>query len=223
MMHLNLHEIKDIFKPYWLWSTDKPNIARFQRKRYLSTPKVDLLQEVRDLIYQKTGATIDQVCLLTNLAYFGYCVNPISIYFCFIQGKLTHCIAEVTNTPWGHSHPYILKPECIRDNIYYMSFKKELHVSPFLTMDYEYHMRCKYTQDKIIVHIENKQNNEIHFDATLSLNLHPINHKNLRHTLLRFPFMTGRVILGIYWQALRLWLKKIKYVPYLYRKDLTKK
>jgi DUF1365 family protein len=45
------------------------------------------------------------------------------------------------------------------------------------------------------------------FDATLSLQRQPIGTAALAATLLRFPFMTLRVILAIHWQALRLWLK----------------
>ncbi len=212
MMHLDLDELDSIFDDYWLWSVDTFNVASFKRKKYLAEKTEPLLNSVKKLIKKKTGNTIDKVLLLTNLAYFGYCFNPISVYFCLYQGKLIHCIAEVSNTPWGESHQYILTPHLIKENIYKMTFKKELHVSPFLTMDYEYHLRCKYDDHHIILHIENIRNKQCHFDATLTLNFFPINHCNLALILIKFPFMTGKVIFSIYWQALKLWIKKVKII-----------
>jgi DUF1365 family protein len=45
------------------------------------------------------------------------------------------------------------------------------------------------------------------FDATMNLQRRPITAGTLAWALLRFPWMTGQVVFGIYWQALRLWMK----------------
>ncbi len=47
------------------------------------------------------------------------------------------------------------------------------------------------------------------FDASLSLQRQPLNRRSLHRHLLSFPWMTGKTVLAIYWQALRLLLKRI--------------
>jgi len=212
MMLLDLDELNHIFDNYWLWSVEKFNLASFKRKNYFDKGNEALIDSVKKLIDKRTGNKIDKVFLLTNLSCLGYCFNPISIYFCHNKGKLVNCIIEVTNTPWGESHQYILDPILIKKDIYKMSFKKVLHVSPFMTMDYEYQLKCKYSENSIIVYIENIKDGSCHFDATLSLTRLNINHKSLASTLIKFPFMTGKVILAIYWQALKLWIKGVNII-----------
>jgi len=210
MLYIDLSELDRIFNPYWFWSAKQPNIAYFKRSKYLGDPETPLLNSVQALIKKTTQSDIHHVHLLTHLAYCGYCFNPISLYFCFDKDhNLTHCLAEVTNTPWGEQTVYALPLETIKPNIYTAEFKKQLHVSPFLTMDYTYKLRCKHTHSHIIVHIENWQNQERHFDATLSLQAQPITSVNLAKTLLQFPLMTTQVITAIHWQALKLFLKGI--------------
>ncbi|HVO08859.1 MAG TPA: DUF1365 family protein, partial [Burkholderiaceae bacterium] len=47
------------------------------------------------------------------------------------------------------------------------------------------------------------------FGATLALQRVPITGTALARTLLRFPWMTAKVIAAIHWEALRLWLKRV--------------
>ncbi len=46
------------------------------------------------------------------------------------------------------------------------------------------------------------------FDATLALRRAPLSRKGLVALLARWPWMTMKVLLGIYWQALRLFIKR---------------
>lgn len=214
MLYIDLDELDSIFKPYWLWSAKRFNIAYFKRRCYLGDPRQPLLNCVKQLIKTKTQQEVDKVFLLTHFAYLGYCFNPVSFYFCMRQGKLTHIIAEVTNTPWAERCEYILTANCIQPNIYESFFKKRLHVSPFLEMDYHYHLRCKLTSDTIIIYMENLRDQQCHFDATLTLSAQPITHKTLAKSLWHFPWMTGKVITTIYWQALKLWCKRTPFIEH---------
>ncbi len=52
--------------------------------------------------------------LLTNLRSLGRCFNPVSFYYCFGNSgddsgeRLLAVLAEVTNTPWGERHAYVI-------------------------------------------------------------------------------------------------------------------
>ena len=85
---------------------------------------------------------------------------------------------------------------------------KVMHVSPFMPMEMEYDWRMMLPAEQLNIHMENRAAGNKVFDATLQLERHAITPASLRNVLLRFPFMTLRIIVAIHWQALRLWLKK---------------
>ena len=66
-----------------------------------------LSDSVRDLVERRTGdRPLGPIRLLTHLRYLGYCMNPVSFYYCFdCEGeRVTPVGAEVYNTPWGEQY-----------------------------------------------------------------------------------------------------------------------
>ena len=71
-----------------------------------------LADAVRDLVEERTGARpAGPIRLLTHLRSFGHCFNPVSFYYCFDPAgeRVEAVVAEVTNTPWGERHAYVLE------------------------------------------------------------------------------------------------------------------
>lgn len=217
MLYLDLDELPKIFDKHWLWSSRKFNLAWFRRKDHYGKPAVRLDESIRQLVQKETGnRPRGPIRLLTHLRYFGYCFNPVSFYYCFNESD-THVetiVAEVSNTPWKEQHCYVLSErgnEGNRRNKRYR-FDKEFHVSPFMQMNIKYDWRFLQPTDRLTVHMENlhkdSQGNAKVFDATMVMQRKAISTISLAKTLLQFPFMTGKVVAGIYYQALKLWIKK---------------
>lgn len=218
---LDLSELDDVFRGRWLWSARRPALAWFRRADHLGDPAVPLDAAVRDLV-AATGAPRPKgpIRLLTHLRYFGYCMNPVSFYYCFDEDGRTvqTVVAEVHNTPWGERHCYVLDgsglPRPSATGTQRFDLQKAFHVSPFMPMDLDYTWRFSAPGDRLTVHMLNRQGGQPLFDATLRLRRRPITGASLAGVLLAYPFMTAQVIAAIYWQALRLWWKGAPFHPH---------
>lgn len=216
MVYLDLAELDRVFQGRWLWSVNRPNLAWFRRADYLGDARIPLDTAVRDRVEQATGARpVGPIRMLTHLRYFGYCFNPVTFYYCFAPTgeEVETIVAEITNTPWNERHAYVLSRENDepRGHHHRYRFPKDFHVSPFFPMDLDYDWRFGEPGGKLNVHMRLERGGTKIFDATLDMNRREITGSQLALALIRFPFMTATVALGIYWQALRLKLKRIPF------------
>ena len=90
-------------------------------------------------------------------------------------------------------------------------FKKAFHVSPFMDMDFRYDWKFVEPADTLAIHMSNYKEDTKYFEAILNMRRKELTGPALAGVLIRFPAMTLKVLSMIYWQAFRLWLKKIPY------------
>jgi DUF1365 family protein len=209
MMYLDLAELETVLKlsPWW---SDKPwRPARFERSDFLGDPDLSLDQAVRERILQETGeAHSGPIRMLANLRYFGFNMNPITCYYCFDEGdNLKSIVTEVTNTPWKERQSYVLKCDPDR-RIQRINFHKEMHVSPFNPMDMTYRWSSNNPAKILSLNLETQHQGKRHVDATMALKRREIDARSLAGILVEHPWMTAKVLTSIYWQALKLGLKK---------------
>jgi DUF1365 family protein len=208
MLYLDLDELPGVFAGRWLWSTERRALARFRREDHVGEPREPLGKSVRDLVERDTGRRPEgPIRLLTHLAYFGYCFNPVSFYYCFDAAGRTveTVVAEVNNTPWGERHCYVLDAGGAPAQRF--ATTKELHVSPFMPMDVRYEWLFGAPGDRLTVAMACDRGGERIFTAGLALERRELTGGALARALIIHPAMTLRVIAAIHWQALQLWWK----------------
>ena len=213
MVYVDISKVSTILKRSILWNVNKPALVSFYRKDYHGNPSIPLDEAVRNTIYEKTGKKIGgPIRILTHLRYFGFCFNPVSFYYCFnsSDSKLEMIMAEVTNTPWNERYSYIIDKKMLNGSKKNLvaELEKKLHVSPFWGMDHQYKWLFSEPDESLLVNMKNFKSDIKVFDATLTMKRKPLTIKNLLIYVLRFPFMTLRVVYRIHWQALKLWVKK---------------
>ena len=189
----------------------RPGFVRFRRADYLGDPAVPLAADVRALVARRTGSDPGgPVRLLTQPRTLGHCFNPVSFYYCFRPGgeQLAAVVAEVTNTPWGERHAYVL-PSGGDGPVLDGEADKALHVSPFMAMDQRYTWRASRPGATLSVHIASTEHGAPAFDATLSLRRTPLTRRSLARVCLRYPAATLRVLALIYGHAAVLWLRRV--------------
>ena len=216
MVWLDLAELGRVFEGRWLWGVERRALASFRRADHMGSRDVPLERCVRDLVAAETGCRpCGPIRLLTHLRYFGYNFNPVSFFYCYdaADREVVAIVAEVTNTPWGERHCYVLAgtDATVTGQVQQWRSPKRMHVSPFMPMDLQYEWRLSAPGPRLSVHMRCLRGPETLFDATLVLGRRPLRGLDMALTLWRFPWMTARVITAIHWQALRLWLKRVPY------------
>ena len=166
-----------------------------------------LIDAVRERVEAALGHRPQgRVCLLTQPRSWGLSFNPLSVFFCHeADGRLAAILCEVSNTPWRERYYYVLPAG---DGELRHRVPKSFHVSPFLPRELEYRMRFSLPGEHLRIHMADWLGEEKLFEAGLGLRREPLDRASLHRHLLAFPWMTGKTVLGIYWQALRLLLKR---------------
>lgn len=206
---LDLDEVEELAASHSVFSLKKFAPMSFFQADYVKNEPGNLKQRIASKVSQLGGKWDgEKVTLMGQCRCFGFYFSPANFYFCYQNdGECRYMLVEVSNTPWLERHYYLVDLQSD------MKTQKDFHVSPFMDLDMQYHWRVKPPAEQVLVHIENHKDQK-QFDATLAMKKREITKTSLFKAWLFAPLMPIKVVAGIYWQAAKLFAKRIPFIAH---------
>lgn len=214
MAFLNIDLLPELMRVSPLASYERWNWISFHEQDHFGDTDLPLRRRVElDAEQQAVEVPRGKIFLLTHLRYLGYNFNPVSFFYCYDHaGACQSILAEVNNT-FGETHNYWLTSQHQRaGNVNRYHFDKTFHVSPFMRLRQDYDWTLTTPNDRLVAKCLSFEDEQVKFDATLTLERREWTAAELHRVIRRFPMVTLKVIAAIHWQALRLLLKRVPVV-----------
>lgn len=199
-----------------LFSVNRNNLVSFHEADHAFEAGKPLREQIDALLAQAgVEQRAERILLLAYPRILGFVFNPISVYFAYDDaGGLLAAIYEVRNT-FGQRHTYAARvaPGELSDAGLRQSRAKLFHVSPFVGMGARYTFHILPPGETVRVRILEDENGAPLLSATLHAEKRALTTRNLLVEMLRAPLLTLKVVAGIHYEALKLWLKGARYHP----------
>ncbi len=203
---LKLSELDSIKKHVNGFSCEKKgwSVVNYSRKDYLGDPTSPLEEAVLKRMNELSDTPLSgDIFLLGQIRTFGLYFSPVNFYYLRnAEGVYTHMLAEVSNTPWNQRHHYLVDLDKQEDS------EKAFHVSPFNPIDMQYKWRIQQPGEHLRLHLSCHKKHK-HFEAAINMQKKPLTSASLRSSLISIPSMTIKTVVGIYWQAIKLFFKRV--------------
>ncbi|WP_455271398.1 DUF1365 domain-containing protein [Rhizobium herbae] len=198
-----------------VFSVNRRNLLSFHEKDHAGDRAVSLRNYV-DTLLQEAGVAMPpaRVLLVCYPRILGLVFNPLAVYYAYGQDSaLNAMIYEVRNT-FGERHTYVcpIAPDDMSDAGVRQQCDKLFHVSPFIPMAMRYRFRMLPPGDEIRWRILETDKDGPLLSATFSGVQVPLKTGKILRLVARIPHLTLKIVAGIHWEALKLWIKGMRYI-----------
>lgn len=210
MLLLDLDEIDALAARTRTFSRNRFNLLSFYDRDHGDGSGAPLRGQIeRHLRDAGLGEASARIRLLTMPRVLGYVFNPISVYFCHrSDGTLGAILYEVSNT-FGDRHGYLIPVAADDGPPIRQSCAKRLYVSPFMAMDMRYDFRIVPPGERLTLAIAEHDPEGLLLTASFTARREAFADGVLLRAFASHPLLTLKVVGGIHWEALRLWIKGV--------------
>lgn len=214
MFLIDLDEVEKLSGKFSVIGHNRFNLFGFYDKDHFKQKNLNASLSTRDklLSYLKSKGfsfVPTRIFLLTNLRILGYVFNPVSFYYLQDENEeVKYVIAEVSNT-FGEMKFYALKD--FSNRFFHEIHDKYFYISPFTRPDDKLELKVGLPDRKFSIMVDNLRNGDKPVRTVLSGTEEKFSNAKLLWYFFRFPFVTLQIIGLIHWQALKLWLKGVKF------------
>jgi len=206
---LKLSEITDELNFVNYFSVNKRSLYQFKVSDYFPYKQPQTPQELASAVkakMQDLGASdvSGEIYFFGQVRALGIFFSPVNFYFHkpTTSDECNWMLAEVSNTPWNERHYYLVDMYNQKDT------DKQFHVSPFNPIDMQYKWQVGQPNNSFNLALSCYKS-ERHFTASLALKKHALSSKNMKRLVFKIPSTTLFSLIGIYWQALKLFIKRV--------------
>jgi predicted NAD/FAD-binding protein/DUF1365 family protein len=187
-------------------------LGRFEARDHVGDPERTLRENIQAFLDTQLteGQGIDvrggRMLLAANARAFGYCFNPISVFWCWNRaGNLVATVVEVHNT-YGDRHAYLVHTDAQGRG----TVDKAMYVSPFHGTDGTYRVAAPVPGDKLHIAVTLDSRQKDGSGATFSASL---TGRRSQITPLRAAPAAIRHSLLIRMHGIWLWLRRLPIQP----------
>lgn len=208
---LDLDELEVLDRKLRFFSVDRFNLFSFHRRDRGDGSAIGLRRQIeRAMAAASIAVDGGPIRLLTMPRLLGWAFNPLSVFFCYGRDmSLKAILWEVDNT-FGQRHSYLIPVETGNDTEIVQRCDKAFYVSPFMDMDLHYVFRVVPPGDRLKIVIETSDDASLVLTARHLARRVELTDRALLKAFITIPFLTLKVVLGIHWEALKIWLKGVR-------------
>ena len=209
---LDLDELEGLAARLRWFSEGRLNLFSFEARDHLEGSDQPLRRQVEAHLWRAGidlgGGPIRVLCVPRIL---GYAFNPLSVWFCHRRdGSIAAMIYEVNNTI-GQRHSYLIPVEAGRVGAIEQSCEKRFYVSPFMDMGLTYDFRIEAPGEAVAVGVNARNEAGLVIATRFAGNRRELTDVVLVKAFLSHPFLALKIVAGIHWEALRIWLKGVPF------------
>lgn len=197
--------------------SEKSRVFGYNRRALLAFYETDhgdgsdrpLKDQITRMVLARGLGAGGPVQVMTLPRVLGFVFNPISLFFVHDEGGTLSAIVHEVNNTFGDRCFYVLPAN--GQTPVHQRADKRMHVSPFMDMDYEYAFQVTPPGETYALGIQMIRDGELWLTASQSGERRPFTDRDLFRAWLRHPLLTLKVVVGIHFEALRIWLKGVGY------------
>lgn len=210
---LDIDELAALDRRLRWFSVDRFNLFSLHVRDYGDGSGDSLREQAEQRLRAAGLAAGGPIRLLTMPRILGYAFNPLNVWFCHAPGGALQALIYEVNNTFGERHSYLIPVADAQAPVVEQHCEKRMYVSPFLPMDLRYRFRIEPPAAALSVGIGVDDSEGPLLFARLQARRRELGDAALLRVFLTHPLLTLKVIGGIHWEALWLWLKRIPLQP----------